>query len=156
MFKLEQQDEFAKGSIAGFAGAVVKYIFNELMQFLNIAKYDNNATSITLTMTQYEHSTFYLVCFLNALFVGMIFGIIIAFVFSYIFTERFLFYKGAAIGVFIFLLNFGILSLFFNYPEDITALPGDMISMLLSLIIYSLVTTYVLKKLQICFKLRSE
>ncbi len=34
MFKLEQRDEFARGSMVGAAGSVVKYIFNELMQFL--------------------------------------------------------------------------------------------------------------------------
>ena len=46
MFKLEQREEFLKDSIAGVVGSVAKYGFNELAQFLNISKYDNNATAI--------------------------------------------------------------------------------------------------------------
>ncbi|MDO9534994.1 MAG: hypothetical protein Q7J85_06605 [Bacillota bacterium] len=148
MFKLEQRDEFARGSVAGAAGAVVKYIFNELMQLLQIAKYDNNATAITVTMSQYERTLFFwLYGFINAVFIGTIFGVLIAFTFSYILTDRFL-YKGAALGILIFYLNFGNLSFFFNYPPDFKTLPGDMVSMLLSLMIYALVTTDMLRRLQ--------
>ena len=56
MNRLERRDDFFKGAVAGMIGAVVKYGFNELMQFLQIAKYDNNATAITVVFTQYERS----------------------------------------------------------------------------------------------------
>lgn len=71
-------------------------------------------------MSQYERTLFFwLYGFINAVFLGMIFGVLIAFIFSYILTDRFLFYKGAALGILIFYLNFGILSFFFNYPRTL-------------------------------------
>ncbi|MFA7467241.1 MAG: hypothetical protein WCY82_03120 [Desulfotomaculaceae bacterium] len=49
-FNLERNNEFIYGTTAGIIGAAVKYGFNELMQVLQIAKYDNNATSINVVM----------------------------------------------------------------------------------------------------------
>jgi hypothetical protein len=62
--------------------------------------------------------------------------------------------KGAAIGVSIYFFNFGIMSNVFNYSADLATLPGDVITMLFSFIIYSVVTVYVLKKLSF-FRLNS-
>jgi len=146
--KLEQRDEFWKGSISGAVGAAVKYGFNELMQFLKIAKYDNNATAITVVMRTYEHTLlFWLFGFLTALIIGAFFGVFIAFIYSYIFTEKHLYLKATGIGTGIWLFNFGIASRAFHYPPDIKLSLGDIVSMLLSLIIYSLVTVYVLAKM---------
>lgn len=148
MNRLERQDDFFKGAVAGMIGAVVKYGFNELMQFLQIAKYDNNATAITVVFTQYERSLlFWTIGFIHALLIGAFFGVIIAFIFDYIFTEKYYYLKGAAIGVGIYLFNFGVMSKVFNYPADIATLPGDVISMFLSLVLYAVVTVYALKKL---------
>ena len=148
MDRLERRDDFFKGAVAGVAGALVKYGFNELMQFLQIAKYDNNATAITVVFTQYERSLlFWSIGFIHALLIGAVFGVIIAFIFDYIFNEKYYLLKGVAIGVGIYFFNFGIMSNIFNYPKDLLTLPGDVIAMFFSLIIYSVVTIYVLKKL---------
>ncbi len=148
MNKLERRDDFIKGAVAGIIGAVVKYGFNELMQFLQIAKYDNNATAITVVFTQYERSLlFWTIGFIHALLIGALFGVAIAFIFDYILTEKYYLLKGVGIGVFIYFFNFGIMANVFNYPADITTLPGDMIAMFFSLVIYAVVTVYTLNKL---------
>lgn len=146
MFKLEQRQEFIRGSLAGAMGAVVKYGFNELMQVMHLAKYDNNATAITVVMKGYEHSlAFWLFGFMTALIIGAFFGVIIAFMFSYIFTEELYIIKAIGIGVGIWLFNFGFASRAFHYPSDMAWNLGDIISMLLSLILYSIITVYSLK-----------
>ena len=147
MDKLERRDDFFKGAMAGTIGAIVKYGFNELMQFLQIAKYDNNATAITVVFSQYERSLlFWMIGFIHALLIGAFFGVIIAFLFDYVLTEKYYLLKGMAIGVAIYFFNFGIMSKVFNYPADLATLPGDVIAMFLSLVIYGVVTVYVLKK----------
>lgn len=147
-FKFEQNNEFTYGTVAGMIGATVKYGFNELMQLLNIAKYDNNATSITVVMKGYDYTpAFWAFGFINALFIGAFFGLVITFMLSYIFNERYYLLKGAAIGVGIWLFNFGFASNAFNYPEPIKYSLGDVVSMLFSLVIYAIVTVYSLKRL---------
>lgn len=147
-FKLEQNNEFILGTAAGMIGAAVKYGFNELMQVLNIAKYDNNATSITVVMNSYEYTpVFWVFGFINALIIGAFFGMVIAFMMSYVFDERYYLLKGAGIGVGIWLFNFGFASKVFNYPAEIKYSLGDVVSMLLSLIIFAVVTVYSLKRL---------
>lgn len=148
MIKLERREEFIKGSLAGISGATVKYAFNELVQYIHIAKYDNNSTALGVVMKSWEHTTLYWILgFLNALIIGAFFGVIIAFMFSYIISDKYYLLKGAMIGVGIWLFNFGVMAKVFNYPKDIAASPGDVYSMLASLIIYAIVTTYCLKLL---------
>ncbi len=146
MFKLEQRQEFIRGSLAGAIGATVKYGFNELMQAVNLAKYDNNATAITVIMKGYEHNlAFWLFGFMTALIIGAFFGVIIAFMFSYILTEEHYIIKAVGVGAGIWLFNFGITARIFHYPADITWHLGDVVTMLLSLILYSVITVYSLK-----------
>ena len=148
MRTLEKNNEFYNGVVAGCIGATVKYIFNELVQFMGFAKYDNNATAITVVLRSYEHTWYYwLFGFMNALIIGAFFGVLIAFIFSYIFNRNYLYSKAVAIGIGIWLFNFGVMSKVFNYPKDIASSLGDVFSMLLSLIIYSIVTVVMLKTL---------
>jgi len=147
-FKLEQNNEFILGTVAGLLGAAVKYGFNELAQLVGLAKYDNNATSITVVMKGYEYTpAFWLFGFANALFIGAFFGVLIAFMMSYIFTERYYLFKGAGIGVGLWLFNFGLAAKVFNYPEALKYSLGDVVSFLFSLVIYAVVTVYALKRL---------
>jgi len=147
MFKLEQRKEFFKGSIAGVVGAVAKYGFNELTQFLNISKYDNNATAITVIMKGYEHNIyFWLFGFLTALIIGAFFGVLIAFMYTYVFSERKLYLKAVGIGIGIWLINFGLFSRVFYYPTDIKYRLGDILFMLISLILFAVITVTTLKK----------
>ncbi len=68
-------------------------------------------------------------------------------IFDYILTEKYYLLKGAGIGVGIYFFNFAIMSNVFNYPADIATLPGDIIAMFFSLVIYAVVTVYALKRL---------
>ncbi|WP_066632792.1 hypothetical protein [Desulfolucanica intricata] len=146
--KLEKNNEFIYGTTAGMIGAAAKYAFNELTQVLNISKFDNNATSLTVVLKDYAHTpVFWIFGFLVALIIGAFFGLIIAFMFSYIFNERYYLLKGAGIGIGIWLFNFGVMSKVFDYPEQIKYSLGDIISMLISLIIYGMVTVYSLKRM---------
>ncbi|MCK9218270.1 MAG: hypothetical protein M0P77_10205 [Firmicutes bacterium] len=145
-FKLEQNNEFIFGTTAGVVGATVKYGFNELMQVLNIAKYDNNATSLGVVMKGFEYTPiFWVFGFITSLIIGAFFGLIIAFLYTYIFSTKYYFIKSIGIGVGIWLLNFGLMSRVFNYPEPIKNSLGDIVAMLLSLVIFAVVTAYALK-----------
>ncbi|NLN54074.1 MAG: hypothetical protein GX150_07195 [Firmicutes bacterium] len=147
MQQLERKNDFLHGVKAGMAGAAVKYGFNELMQLIGIAKYDNNVTSLTVVFSTYQHTPFYwLIGFLHALMIGAFFGVCIAFVFDYILTPQYYLLKSLGIGVFIYFLNFGLMARAFHYPSDLSRLPGDVISMFISLLLYAAVTGWVLKK----------
>ncbi|MGI6227283.1 MAG: hypothetical protein ACOYJ1_13620 [Peptococcales bacterium] len=148
MVKLERREEFLKGSFAGVVGAIAKYGFNELAQFLQLSKYDNNATAITVIMKGYEHNIyFWLFGFITALMIGAFFGVMIAFMYTYVFSERRIYLKAIGIGIGIWLINFGVFSRIFSYPTDIKYRLGDVLSMLISLIIFSLITVITLKRI---------
>lgn len=149
MLRLERKQEFLKGSIAGCVGATVKYIYNELMQLLNIAKYDNNATALGVVLKSWEHTPLYwLLGFITALIIGAFFGVLIAFIYTYVLSHRQKYFKAIGIGIGIWLFNVGFMSRFFFYPEDIMISVGDVFySLLISLIIYGVVTVFTLDKL---------
>ena len=145
---LERRNDFINGAVAGVVGATAKYAFNELMQYLLIAKYDNNATALSVVFSDYQKSPlFWAIGFIHAILIGAFFGVLIAFTFDYIFTEKYYLLKGAAIGIFIYFFNFGVMAKVFKYPPDLSTLPGDVIAMFLSLVIYAVVTVYTLKRL---------
>lgn len=148
MIKLERRDEFLKGSFAGILGAIAKYGFNELAQFLKISKYDNNATAITVIMKGYENNIYYwLFGFMTALIIGAFFGVLIAFMYTYVFSEKKIYLKSIGIGISIWLINFGFISRLFDYPTDIRYRLGDVLSMLISLIIFAVVTVFTLSRI---------
>lgn len=149
MLKLERKQEFIKGSIAGCVGAIAKYTYNELMQVLNIAKYDNNSTSLGVALKSWEHTPVYWVLgFITALIIGAFFGVLIAFIYTYVLSHRKKYFKAIGIGIGIWLFNVGFMSRFFSYPEDFKLSIGDVFySLLISLIIYGVVTVYTLEKL---------
>ncbi|HBX23597.1 MAG TPA: hypothetical protein DEF34_08210 [Desulfotomaculum sp.] len=145
-FKLEQNNEFIFGTTAGVIAATVKYGFNELMQVLNIAQYDNNATSLGVVMKGFEYTPIFLVFgFITSLIIGALHGLVIAFMYTYIFSTKYFLLKSVGIGVGIWLFNFGLMSGVFNYPEPIKNSLGDIVAMLLSLIIFAVVASYALK-----------
>lgn len=150
MLKLEKSEELLTGSIAGIIGATAKYLFNEITQLLQLAKYDNNATALGVVLKQWEHNvTYWIFGFIVALIIGAFFGVIIAILFSYFLTSKHYLLKGSVIGIGIWLFNFGVMAKVFNYPEDIKNLLGDVVMMLISLMIYGLVTAYMLKVLKV-------
>ena len=147
MIKFEQNNEVITSSMAGAIGAAVKYAFNELTQVLGFAKYDNNATSLGTVMSGWDYSIFtWIFGFLTSLIIGAFFGVIFAMLFRYVLNSEKLLLKGAILGTGIWLLNFGIMSKIFNYPSDIGQSLGDVVSMLLSLIIFGIVTVYFLDR----------
>lgn len=144
--KLETKNEFVLGVIAGMIGAAVKYFFNELMQLVNIAAYDNNSTAITTVMNNLKGTLAYdIFGFVTALLIGGFFGVILAFAYTWILSEKNYQFKAAGYGIGIWFLNFSVMSKVFGYPKGIALSLNDIIAMLLSLIIYAMVTAYALK-----------
>ena len=79
--------------------------------------------------------------------IGAFFGVMIAFMYTYVFSERRIYLKAIGIGIGIWLINFGVFSRIFSYPTDIKYRLGDVLSMLISLIIFSLITVITLKRI---------
>lgn len=150
IYKLETKNEFVLGSIAGMTGSVVKYLFNELMQLINVAAYDNNATAISTVMDNLKGTLAYdLLGFTTAVLIGGFFGVILAFAYTWIFSEKNYQFKAAGFGVGIWLLNFSVMGKVFGYPKGIALSLNDIVVMLISLVIYAMVTAYVLKRMGI-------
>lgn len=148
--KLETRNEFVLGSIAGMIGAAVKYVFNEAAQFLNFATYDNNATAIAIVMNNLKGTLAYdIMGFVTALLIGGFFGVLFAFAYSLILSEKNYLFKAAGLGVGIWLFNFGVMAKVFGYPKGIALSLNDVVVMLISLIIYAVITAYALKRMGI-------
>lgn len=149
MSKFEQHNGFINGALAGIIATFPKYIFNELTQVLNFSIYDNNATALGVVLTDFQHDVaHWILGFITAHIIGAFWGIVIAFIFTYLLTEKNYLLKGAMFGGMIWVFNFGFMAkVAFDYPPKLLANLNDVVSMLLSLIIYGVVTVYTLQRL---------
>lgn len=146
--KFETKNELLIGSIAGAIATIPKYYWNELMQLIGVTKFDNNWTAFSVVLNNYNHTKIEVYfAFLTAIIIGMFFGVILAFLFSKVFTSHLYLLKGAIYGAGIWLFNFGIASYaFFKYPTALREEVGIAVSMLTSLILYGVLSAYILKK----------
>ncbi|HEX3046258.1 MAG TPA: hypothetical protein VHY08_15990 [Bacillota bacterium] len=131
--KLELENIFVRGAIAGSISAAVICMFMEIFELLGLAK------KCWLFMAgqpvmQFTHTLWQSVfAFLVHLGVGAFWGVIIALLFSFVFTTRYYLFKGPVMGISIFFLHVGLLSKVLGYPLQ---LREDLVSLFLIFLTY--------------------
>jgi hypothetical protein len=143
--KLASENEFIRGTIAGAISAAVICMFFEALELLGLAKHCWLFMAGQPVM-QFTHSGWQVAfAFLIHLGVGAFWGVIIAFLFSKIFTDRFYIFKGALFGLAIFFLHIGLLFTPFHYPAKMRHEPLTVFFIFLSYLIYGVLTAGILK-----------
>lgn len=149
MVKPEAKDEFIKGITAGSIGAAALYFFVQVFYWLDLIKYGQNILAGDVVFSWKPTLLMNLIGFVEAIFIGAVFGILLAFVFSRWLTGHYYLLKGLIYGFAIWVLNLGIMDELFKYPRDLYEQPLNLIVFLLGYAVYGIVTAFVLKKLGI-------
>lgn len=145
--KLLTEKEFIRGVISGSISAVVICSLFEVLEMLGLAKHCwlfMAGQSIMEFKHNFWQGTF---AFIIHLGVGSFWGVIIAFLFSKVFTDRYDVLKSIFIGLAIFFLHIGLLSNVLHYPAKMREEPSTVFFIFLSYLIYSTLTAFILKKL---------
>jgi hypothetical protein len=145
--KLELENIFVRGVIAGSISAVVICLFMEVFELLGLA------TKCWLFMAgqavmHFKHTLWpSLFALLVHLGVGAFWGVIIALLFSMVFTTKHYLFKGWVMGISIFFLHLGLLSKVLHYPPQLREDPVTLFLIFLSYILYGGLVATLLKKL---------
>lgn len=145
--KLASENEFIRGSIAGSISAVVICLLFEVLERFGLVK---NCWLFMAGQPVMKFTHNFLLgafAFLIHLGVGAFWGIIIAFIFSKVFSDKYSIMKGLVIGLAIFFLHIGILANAFHYPPTLREDPLTVFFIFLSYLIYGGLTIFILKKL---------
>ncbi len=145
--QFESVNEFGRGAIAGSLSAIVICLFLELLELMGLAKHCWLFMAGQAVM-QFQHVLLPVaLAFLIHIGVGVFWGVIIAFLFTKVFTDRYHILKGLAIGAAIFFFHLGLLSQVLNYPP---ALRNDIVTIFfifLSYLLYGALTAIIIKKI---------
>ncbi|HHZ20395.1 MAG TPA: hypothetical protein GX391_07805 [Firmicutes bacterium] len=148
MSKFETNDEFMCGAIAGALSALLICLLMELLEVLGLIKHcwlfmAGNA------VLHYEHGNIFHVVFglLLHLGIGAFWGVIIAILFSKVFTEKHYLLKSLVVSTAIFFLHLGLLAKALNYPAKLRKDAVAMFFIFVSYLLYGGLTVYLLKKL---------
>lgn len=145
--KLESENEFIRGAIAGSISAAVICLSFEVLEKIDLVKHCWLFMAGQAVM-QFKHSLWQAVfAFLIHLGVGVFWGVIIAFLFSKVFSDRYYILKGAAFGFAIFFLHLGLLGKALHYPEKMQEETLTTFFIILSYLLYGVLTSFILKKL---------
>ncbi|HYH03777.1 MAG TPA: hypothetical protein VEC37_11780 [Bacillota bacterium] len=145
--KLESQNEFIRGTITGSVSATVICLLLEVFEWLGLAKHCWLFMAGQSIM-QFKHTAPQVAfAFLIHLGVGSFWGIIIAFLFSRVLTERHFILKSMVIGSIIFFFHLGILPKVLSYPPILRSETSTLSIIFLSYMVYSVLTSIILNKL---------
>lgn len=150
MPKWEREEVFLKGVSAGALGGAVRYAYSEVLQALGVVNYDTHAASMHVILR--EAPTDLAAGIFSAattLIIGAFFGVLIAFAFRYALTPHRYLLKGALLGVFIWLLEFGLGGEAFRYPPGLLVSLPDVGAILIGQTLYGIAVAYFLKRLGI-------
>ncbi|NLW55648.1 MAG: hypothetical protein GX050_03315 [Firmicutes bacterium] len=145
--KLETENEFVRGTVSGAISATAICLFSELFEAIGLAKHCWLYLAGQPIMN-FNHGFLPTVfAILLHLGIGSFWGVISAFLFSKVFTDRYYLLKGIVIGFAIFFLHFGLLNQTFHYRP---ALRADLLTLFiffLSYLLYGGLTAFLLRKL---------
>ena len=145
--KLETDNEFIRGTVAGSISATVICVLLEVLEAIGLAKHCWLFMAGQAFM-YFQHTPGQIaLALLIHLFIGSFWGIIIAFLYSKIFTDRFALIKSSVIGAIIFFFHFGLFDKVLKYPPKLRGETMTLFMIFLSYLIYCLLVTVLLKKL---------
>lgn len=147
MPKWERDEAFLKGAAAGALGGALRYVYSELLQALGVVQYDTHAASMHVILraapTDLASTVFSAVV---TLMIGAFWGVLISFAFAYVLTGHRYLLKGALVGIFIWLVEFGMGGEGFKYPDGLLTSPPDVAAVLVGLTIYGVLVAYLLRR----------
>ena len=149
MNRLESNNEFIKGGIAGAVSAVAMFFFIELFRWLGITKYGQAYLASDIVFTYKDTLLMNLIGLFNSIMIGSFWGVVIAFLYSYVFTEDYCLLKGPSVGYLLFVFHLGILDDFFHYERELHKKTADVVVILSGYLLYGFCVAYLLKRLKI-------
>ena len=140
------KDRMVAGGVAGLIGAAVQNIYSYVMVGLNLAQftYSDFATSV-LTNRVYSDSLGLVAGFVAYLSVGVILGILFAYLISAT-SNDYLYVKGLFYGFILWFLLTGF-GTAFRLPAFLNLPPVSTLSILVGGLIFGVITAFVLKQL---------
>lgn len=145
--KLASENEFIRGAIAGSLSAAVICLSFEALEWFGLVKHCWLFMAGQSVMQFRHNALFGAFAFLIHLGVGVFWGVIIAFLFSKVFSDRYYILKGSAFGLAIFFLHVGLLSKALHYPEKMREETLTIFFIFLSYLFYGALSSFILKKL---------
>ncbi|MGE5606649.1 MAG: hypothetical protein ACM3YE_13285 [Bacteroidota bacterium] len=144
--KLASEDEFIRGAIAGSISAIAICLALEVLEKFSLVEHCWLFMAGEAVM-QFKHSIWQAVfAFLIHLGVGVFWGVIIAFLFSKVFSDRYYILKGLVFGLTIFFLHLGLLDKALHYPAKMREETLTVFFIFLSYLLYGMLTAFILKK----------
>ncbi len=144
--KLETDNEFSRGAIAGTVSATIICLFLEAMEKLGLTGFCWFFMAGHAVL-EFKHGTLFNVfAFLVHLGVGAFWGVIIAFLYTKVFSGRYLISKGLLIGSSIFFFHIGLMAKALHYPAQLREDPLTVFIIYLSYLIYGALTSVILEK----------
>lgn len=147
MLKWERDEAFLKGAAAGALGGALRYVYSELLQALGVVQYDTHAASMHVILraapTDLASTVF---SALVTLLIGAFWGVLIAFAFTHALTSHRYLAKGAFLGVFMWLVEFGLGGEGFRYPHGFLVSLVDVGAVLVGLILYGITVAHLLRR----------
>lgn len=145
--KLESENEFTRGAIAGSISAAVICLLSECFEWLGLLGHCWLFMAGQPVM-EFSHTPLPLAfSFLIHLGVGSFWGVIMAFLFSKVFTDRGYLLKGLLIGLAIFFFHVGFLDTVLKYPATMRGEFFTVFFTFITYLIYGGLTAVILKKL---------
>lgn len=149
MQQLEQRREFIKGALAGVIAATIMFIFVESFRWVGLTKYGQGYLAGDTVFTYKNNFGMNVIAFFISNGVGVFWGVIIAFLFTKVFSGDFYILKIVFISFCIFFFHLGILDEFFHYEREIHEKTLDLLVILSGYIVYGLSMAFTLKWLKI-------
>lgn len=145
--RLATENEFIRGAIAGSISAAVICLSFEVLEKFGLVKHCWLFMAGQAVM-QFNHNLWQTIfAFLIHLGVGTFWGVIIAFLFSKVFSDRFYILKGSLFGLAIFFLHLGLLDKALHYPAKMREETLTVFFIFLSYLVYGALTSFIIKKL---------
>ncbi len=147
MKKLETANEFCKGALAGMIGNLVAYPCVEIFHWLGITRYGLGYLAGD-TVFQYQNNLLMnVIALLISTGCGMWWGIVIAFLFTKVFTTRHYWFKISFAGFCIFFFHLGFLDEPFHYDRALHQHTLDLVIIMLGYQIFTLILGVGLRKM---------
>jgi len=149
MDRFESKQEFKKGIIAGIIAATLMYLFIEIFSWLQIIKFGQSYLGGETVFNYQNNVLVKIISFFMSVGIGTFWGVILAFLFSKVFTGELLILKGIGFAFAIFVFHMGILDESFHYNRDIHEETLNLIIILLGYVLYGSTAALILKRLGI-------
>jgi hypothetical protein len=149
MKRLEDNQEFMKGALAGSIAGIAMFIFIESFRWMGLIKFGQSYLAGDTVFTYQNNLGMNLIAFFITSGVGMFWGVIISFLFSKVFSGDHYLFKIIFISFCIFFFHLGFLDEPFHYDREIHERTVDLLVIMAGYLLYGIILAFVLKRFKI-------